>query len=116
VALVGSHARGAARWDSDVDVVMVTTNPVAYTSETDWLSGLGAQPLATRQWGALTELRLVLRDGTEVDFGVVKPSWTDRSPVDPGTARVVRDGLVALHDPDGLLAAVAAEVARGVRT
>jgi hypothetical protein len=30
-------------------------------------------------------------------------SWASTSPVDPGSARVAADGLVALYDPDRLL-------------
>ncbi len=37
VALVGSHARGVARPDSDVDVVMLTTEPEAYIDGCDWI-------------------------------------------------------------------------------
>jgi uncharacterized protein len=111
VALVGSHAHGVARPDSDVDVVVLTTNPDTYVDDRDWIKALpGASLLATQRWGALTELRLVLASGTEVDFGVARPSWPSTSPVDPGTAHVVREGLVAIHDPDGLLAHVLAAV------
>jgi predicted nucleotidyltransferase len=109
VALVGSHARGAARPDSDVDVVMLSTQPEMYLDDCDWIDRFpGATLLATRRWGALTERRLVLVDETEVDFGVARTSWASIRPLDPGTARVARDGLIVLHDPDGLLADVAA--------
>ena len=105
VALVGSHARGAARPDSDVDVVMLSTEPDTYVDGCDWIERLdGAMLVATRRWGVLTERRLVLASGTEVDFGVAHPSWASIRPLDPGTARVARAGLVPLYDPDGLLA------------
>ena len=109
VALIGSHARGVARPDSDVDVVMLTTEPEAYIDGCDWLERFpGATLLATRRWGPLTERRLVLGNEREVDFGVARTSWASIQPLDPGTARVARDGLVALHDPDRLLADVVA--------
>lgn len=105
VALVGSHARGMARRDSDVDVVMLSTEPDTYVDGCEWIERLGgATVLATRRWGALTERRLLLASGTEVDFGIANPSWASIQPLDPGTARVAREGLVALYDPDGLLA------------
>ena len=109
VALVGSHARGAARRDSDVDVVMLSTEPDTYVDGGDWIERLGgASLLATRPWGALTERRLVLATGTAVDFGVAHPSWAATRPVDAGAARVASDGLIALYDPDGLLAGLMA--------
>jgi hypothetical protein len=111
VALVGSHARGVARPDSDVDIVVLSTNPDLYVHGCDWITALpGASLLATRQWGMLTERRLLLDGGTEVDFGVTGPSWASTRPVDVGTARVARQGLVVLHDPDGLLAQIVAAV------
>jgi aminoglycoside 6-adenylyltransferase len=109
VALVGSRARGAAQPGSDVDVVVLSTDPDKYVEGCDWIEALpGATLLDTRHWGVLTERRLVLASGTQVDFGVVHPSWASTRPLDAGTAQVVRDGLVALHDPDGVLAEVIA--------
>ena len=111
VALVGSHARGVARADSDVDIVMLSTEPETYIDGDDWIRRFpGATLLATRRWGVLIERRLVLDAGIEVDFGVACPSWASTQPLDPGTARVAREGLVVLHDRDGLLAQVLAAV------
>jgi hypothetical protein len=49
VALVGSHARGTARHDSDIDLVTLTTAPDFFRRETDWIkaidwSGCGSSP------------------------------------------------------------------------
>ena len=49
--------------------------------------------------------------GLEVEVGVVEPWWTSTAPLDEGTAGVASRGLVALHDPDGLLG----ELVRAVR-
>jgi uncharacterized protein len=51
----------------------------------------------------LTEVRHRLPSGLEVDVGVVDRAWAATTPVDPGTARVVQDGFVVLHDPAGVL-------------
>lgn len=109
VALVGSWARDDARYDSDVDVVLLTTggpkNGVRprYLATDDWTLALGAKVVATRQWGVLTERRLLMATGVEVDFGVVDLSWAATAPVDEGTAKVARDGLIPIYDPDSLL-------------
>jgi hypothetical protein len=85
--------------------VVLTTDVARVVADETLPRALGAEPIvAHREWGVLIERRFALPDGTEVDVGIVPPSWADTDPVDPGTARVVADGLVAVHDPDGLLA------------
>jgi predicted nucleotidyltransferase len=116
-ALVGSWARGAATATSDVDIVVLVDDPAAYLDdEQTWVAALAAEdaPVVRRQaWGPLlTERRLRLASGLEVEVGFATPAWAATGPVDPGTARVVADGCRILHDPDGLLTAAQAELAR----
>ena len=103
VALVGSWARDDARYDSDVDVVLLTTDRSRYLATDDWALALGAKVVATRQWGVLTERRLLMPTGMELDFGVADLSWAATAPLDEGTAKVTRDGLIPLYDPDSIL-------------
>lgn len=105
--LVGSYARGAARADSDVDLVLLTTERGAYLAEDGWGAGLGLGELVrTRRWGVITERRFRTPSGLEVEFGVGGPSWACVDPVDPGTRKVVTDGARILHDPSGALGAL----------
>lgn len=107
VALVGSWARGRPRMGSDVDLVVLTTDKPTYLREESWMAELGGtRIIRTRDWGPLyTERRFVLPSGLEVEVGVAPPAWASTDPPDPGTCAHVRDGgLVALHDPDGVLA------------
>ncbi|HEY1315646.1 MAG TPA: nucleotidyltransferase domain-containing protein [Gaiella sp.] len=110
VALVGSWARGAERPESDVDLVVLTDDPPAYVERDDWVEALapGSEGVRTADWGALVERRIRLPSGLEVEVGIGRPSWAAASPVDPGTRRVVHDGMKALYDPRGLLAALRA--------
>ena len=105
VGLVGSWARGEASAESDVDLVLLAEDPAAYTESDEWALELGAAGVvATRPWGVVVERRLQLAGGLEVDVAVGALSWAATAPLDEGTARVAGAGLVALHDPDGLLA------------
>ena len=112
VALVGSWAHGTARPDSDVDVVVVSSDPERRAAAGDWPTDLRAAPvLRRRRWGVLIETRLGLPDGLQVEVGVVPESWTRTDPPDPGTARVVSDGMRIVYDPSGRLAALVAAAA-----
>jgi uncharacterized protein len=100
VALVGSWARREAREDSDLDLVLLT-----YTEAGDWIDELApeAEVVLHGTWGVVTERRLRLHSGLEVEVGIVPPSWAATDPVDAGTRRVAEMGLRALYDPDDLL-------------
>lgn len=50
----------------------------------------------------------MLPSGLEVEAGIAPPSWAAMDEMDPGTHRVVRDGLIPLYDPDGLLPTLSA--------
>lgn len=112
VGVVGSWARGIPHNDSDIDVVVLTTEKQAYLETDEWIeASLGAPfPVVRRaEWGALTERRLQLPSGSEVEMGFVAPSWAGTDPVDPGTAKVVGGGgLLPVYDPDGILETLAA--------
>ena len=112
IAVVGSFARGAPRTGSDLDLVLLCERPERFGP---WLATVPALAparfLHRRAWGPVTELRLRRRSGLHVDVGIAPLSWATSDPLDLGTARVLRDGVRIVHDPDRLLA-VAADAAR----
>ena len=94
IGLAGSWARGDARMDSDVDVVLLTDDQVPYLEDDAWVYEMGGVGLVwTRMWGPVTERRFALPSGLEVELGVASPSWAVTDPVDEGTRRVVADGV-----------------------
>lgn len=101
--MVGSWARGTARMDSDVDVV-VLTDQVRYSVAGVWTGLLGGEVLRLSEWGPLREVRLRRPSGLVVEIGVAPVSWADTDPVDAGTRQVVGDGHRIVHDPVGVLA------------
>jgi predicted nucleotidyltransferase len=103
VALVGSYARGAARPDSDLDVVLLCEDPHACLAHTSWIHHFGAvERYHTEAWGAVTSLRVYYTEGLEVEFGMTTLAWAV-VPVDPGTQDVVSHGMRILWDREGLL-------------
>ena len=103
VLLVGSHARGQARQDSDVDLVILSQVPRHYLEEVSFVEQFG-HPLRLEEedWGALTSLRVWYEEGLEVEFGLTRPEWAALPP-DPGTREVVADGALILFDREGKL-------------
>jgi hypothetical protein len=92
--------------DSDLDIVVLTDAAERFVGRDAWASEAVGRPatlMRTRQWGVLTERRVRLVSGFEVEFGFVSPEWA-AEPVDEGTAKVVGDGFQVLYDPKRVLA------------
>lgn len=108
VALAGSWARGAGWPGSDVDLVVLTGNPVVMLESEDWFALFDplAELVRQRDFGAIQERRLRLPSGLVVEVGIGNPSWASTDPVDHGTRRVVSDGILPLCDRLGLLRAL----------
>jgi uncharacterized protein len=108
VALVGSYARGAARPDSDVDLVLLLDDPQPYLERPDWVGRFADVETITREdYGPMQSLRVVSRDGLEVEFGLTSLDWAALDRLDLGTSQVVADGMRILFAPRGLLASLA---------
>lgn len=111
-AVCGSHARGDARSDSDVDFCIVASDPDALLEDLSWIAALGPR---ARVSGAVEDYRLVrsiraFYGATEAEFGLTYQAWMDL-PVDRETAAVMNDGLRILYDPQGRLEAALASAA-----
>ncbi|MDJ0707243.1 MAG: nucleotidyltransferase domain-containing protein [Leptolyngbyaceae cyanobacterium MO_188.B28] len=110
VALVGSWARGAARVDSDIDSMLLVTNPVSFRQDEKWIdeihwSAVNAEVdnWKDKDYGVIWSRHVYLDDATEIEFGVGPRSWASVNPIDLGTFRVVNDGCQILYDPENLL-------------
>jgi predicted nucleotidyltransferase len=99
IALVGSHARGAARPDSDVDVIILTEHVGRFLAATEWTREFGdVATLEREDWGMVQALRVTYRGGLEVEFGLTTPQWAAVAPIEPGTQRVVANGCRIVSD------------------
>src|SRR5712692_5506352 len=85
VALVGSYARGTATEDSDLDLMILTSERARYLENQDWLSLFGEIERSKNEtWGAVQTIRATYKTGPEIEYNFASPSWAE-IPVDAGT-------------------------------
>jgi uncharacterized protein len=116
IGIAGSWARGDAKESSDVDVLLLTASPDQYVESDRWLEGLLPFPIIRReQFGVITERRVLLPSGLEVEFGIGPLAWASTTPMDEGTRQVVSVGFIVLYDPDAMLARLQGVLSRPAR-
>ena len=98
VIIVGSYARGTNKESSDLDIVIITANKAEMVSDQDFVHIFGEiNKKQTEYYGACTSIRVWYKNGKEVEFGIVKPSWI-KTPLDAGTRKVLSDGYKVIYD------------------
>lgn len=103
LALVGSYARGAARSDSDIDLVIISTGTGQYTADLSWVARFGE--IVRHQienYGKVTSLRVWYRNGLEVEYGFTDEDWA-ATPLDDGTRQVISEGMKVLYERGNIL-------------
>lgn len=103
LALAGSRARGQAREDSDIDLLLLTGDPnrfrdPAWLADLDWPRARWSD----EEYGAVWSRRIWLNAEAEIKLSFAYLAWADVSPIDPGTRKVFSDGFRIVYDPDGL--------------
>jgi predicted nucleotidyltransferase len=103
VALVGSYANGTATDDSDIDLILLVTQPDMYLKDTNWVSEFGlVDEKQIEHYGNVTSIRAWYSNGHEVEFGITNLKWAD-SPLDDGTQIVIKDGMKILFEREAIL-------------
>ncbi|WP_129724986.1 nucleotidyltransferase domain-containing protein [Xylanivirga thermophila] len=98
IILVGSYARGTQKADSDIDLVILTSNKQHYIDNTQIFSAFGLINRSDIEfYGECTSIRIWYKSGLEVEFGMVPLSWIDL-PLDFETERVLSYGYKILVD------------------
>src|SRR5262245_21525696 len=84
LVLVGSYARGTARMDSDVDVVIIVEDAHALVDDTHWTQVFGAVASSIREdYGLVQSVFTKYATGIEVEWGITDRRWLANSPLDP---------------------------------
>lgn len=98
IIVVGSYARGTNKENSDIDIVIITSNKTGMIADQKFVQKFGSVcKQQTEYYGACTSIRVWYKDGKEVEFGMVDPSWIAR-PLDCGTFKVLSDGYKIVID------------------
>ncbi len=98
VLLAGSYANGTYKEDSDIDIVVVTSDQKTMLANQDFIKQFGVvEKKQIEYYGACTSVRVWYQNGQEVEFGIVDSSWL-KQPLDPGTAPVLENGYQIIID------------------
>ena len=103
VVLVGSHANGTAKSDSDVDVVIVTNSTDRLLGEYTWVYKFGkALSSDEEDCGLVHALRVMYDGGPEVEFGITSKSWIADDQL-KDTGKILAAGYRVIYDPNKLI-------------
>lgn len=99
--ICGSHARGEAGANSDIDFCILTADPGSLLGDRSWIFGFGADARvneAIEDYKLVQSIR-VFYGAVEAEFGITDRAWAEL-PIDPETASVINDGMRILYDPE----------------
>lgn len=106
LALIGSHARGEARRDSDLDLVILTDKTDLFHSSSNWLQEIkwqqvGASVKSTEDanYGVVWSRHVMLSTGLEIEF-CFAPLWWITNPVESKSLEILNKGNKILLDPE----------------
>ena len=98
IIVVGSYARGTYKKTSDIDLVIISSNKKEMLKNQNFIKVFGdVNKSQIEYYGACTSIRVWYKDGKEVEFGIVNPTWIEK-PLDNGTNKVLSDGFKVIID------------------
>lgn len=103
LVLVGSYAKGSARKDSDIDLILITKKPTDYLNTIVWAQQFGIiERTQIESYGLVTSLRVWYSNGLEVEYGITDERWV-ALPLDAGTQAVLAGGFRVLFERGNFL-------------
>lgn len=103
-AIVGSWARGTARADSDIDVIVITSEPSKLLDDNAWFEQFGqVEKFKREDWGLVQSLRVHYANGQEIEFGITTGEWISPIEIELASGQIMRDGMMIVYDPQQAL-------------
>lgn len=111
IALIGSRANGSQRKDSDIDLLILTTDVAFHFKDSDYISRWGSFRYARREkWFSGETIRAFFREENgQIEFNFVNPEWASL-PANEEARRIVKDGMKILYDPKNILEKLQKEI------
>jgi predicted nucleotidyltransferase len=104
IGYVGSWARGTAKDDSDLDLMIISNEPDRYFKDDNWMSCFGVvKKIKNEDWGLVKTRRVNYTNDMEIEFNITNSYWAKTNPVEEGTVRPISEGLKIIYDPKYLL-------------
>lgn len=110
LAVVGSWARGTALINSDIDLMLLCSDPSQFRNSREWLEHINWESIGSKvdywrdaDYGVVWSRHIFLQDRTEIEFSFGCPQWASLNPIDPGTFRVINHGCRIYYDAQGLM-------------
>lgn len=107
-AVVGSHAKGTAKPDSDIDIVLLTKgSQLEHRNNTSWLDEIDLSELGFNRdryedhdYGDNMARHVFYSPFLEIEFGFVPVEWASSSPVRESTRSIVAPAMIIISDKD----------------
>lgn len=103
IVLVGSHANGDAKPDSDVDVVIITKTTEQLMDGFAWAYRFGRVTSSEEEdHGLVQSLRVFYDGGLEVEFGITSSDWIADDQLKE-TGSILKKGYRVIYDPQNVI-------------
>jgi predicted nucleotidyltransferase len=109
-AVCGSWARGSARPESDLDILLIARQPEQLRRNQEWIcelrfsdAGLRYVDHTTATYGVVWSAHVNLEPEAQLELCIASEAWASVSPIDAGTLQVITGGFKIVVDKDGLL-------------
>ena len=109
VGLCGSWARGNAKSDSDIDLLILVRNKSKF-KKTNWIKDLAFEKINEKVehfkdkiYGLVWSRHIFLNSKAQIEFSFAESSWANTENLDKGTHKVVSDGFKIIYDPELIL-------------
>jgi len=104
VALTGSYARGEAREDSDIDLLVFVKDPETF-GQTRWIKNINWSKINLEfrssndgYYRSNRFTQIFFTNGLEIEFIFPDREWLSDAPLKPDNVHILKKGFVILYD------------------